>query len=396
MKIRVGVFFGGRSVEHEVSVISALQAVNAFDRSAYEIIPVYITKENEFYTGPEIGDISKYTDIPGLLERSISVLPVYEGGVLTLQRRRAKKFGSNTVAEIDVVFPIVHGTNVEDGALQGFFQTLRVPYAGCSVLSSAVGMDKYVMKTVLRDCGLPVLPGVRVRAKEFGVSPEDAIKKIESASPYPVIVKPVNLGSSVGIKLAHDEAELRDAAEYAFGFASEIIVERAVTELREINCSVLGNADAAEASECEEPVMGDEILSYEDKYGGGSKNGSKGMSGARRLLPAPIDAETRQHVRELAVEAFRAIGCCGVARIDFLMDRGTGEIWVNEINTIPGSLSFYLWEASGMKYPELLDRIVRLALEREREREALSFSLDTNILSGFSGGFKNGAKGGKR
>ncbi len=391
MKIRAGVFFGGRSVEHEVSIISAIQAVNALDKTKYEVTPVYITKDNEFYVGQSIGDISKYNDIPALLKNSLRVIPVCENGQLQLLKHPPKKFGSSLYATIDVALPVVHGTNVEDGALQGFLQTLRVPYAGCDVLSSAVGMDKYVMKTVLRDCGLPVLPCIRVGSREYAQSPEKIAAAVEDAFGYPVIVKPVNLGSSIGIKLAHERSSLLGAADYAFRFAGQIIIERAVTKLREINCSVLGNSEDAEASECEEPVGGDEILSYEDKYGKGRKTGgSKGMSGAKRLLPAPIDEKTRGDIRKLAVKTFKALGCCGVARIDFLMDSQTEEIWVNEINTIPGSLSFYLWEPMGVKYSDLLDRIISLALDREREKGNLAFSFDTNILSGYSGGFKGG------
>lgn len=397
MKVRVGVFFGGRSVEHEVSIISAIQAINAFDKNVYEIVPVYITRENEFFVGQDIGDISKYNNIKQLLSHSTRVLPVCENGRLLLLRQPQKKFGSNVCAELDVVFPIVHGTNVEDGALQGYLQTLRVPYTGCDVISSAIGMDKYVMKTVLQANNIPVLPAIRVRAKEYEEDSKKIEDKICRQIGYPAIVKPVNLGSSVGIRIAHDAAQLQEAAEYALGFSEQIIIERAVTQLREINCSVLGNADEAQASECEEPVMGDEILSYEDKYGSGKKNGggSKGMSGAKHLLPAPISPEVREKIRALAVDTFKTLGCCGVARIDFLMDSQTSEVWVNEINTIPGSLSFYLWEPVGVKYSELLDCVVKLALDRERARENLTFSFDTNILSGYSGGFKSGTKGGK-
>ncbi len=392
MKITVGLFFGGRSVEHEVSVITALQAYENFDREKYDVVPVYITHENEFYTGGDVGDITKYGDIPALLKGAVKVVPVCADGRLALMRREPKRFGSNVVAVLDVAFPAVHGTNVEDGALQGFFRTLGIPFAGCDVMASAVGMDKYAQKLLYRSTGLPVLSALRLGAEGDREAFCDLAEKQLS---YPMIVKPLDLGSSVGIRLAHDRAGLLEALDYAFSFAPEVLTEQAVQHLRELNCSVLGDREEARASEVEEPIMGDEILSYEDKYGsGGGKGGktgaSKGMRGLKRLLPAPISPELREKIREAAVAAFQALDCCGVARIDFLMDDETGQYWVNEINTNPGSLSFYLWEPVGLPYPQLLDELVKLALKRERRRGDFHHEIETGILAGFSGGSKGG------
>ena len=307
MKIKIGVFFGGKSVEHEVSIISAIQAFNAFDRNKYDVIPVYITKNNEFYTGEAVGKIEEYKNIPALLKKSTRVLIVSDGGKTKLVCYPMKKFGDSTVAEIDVAFPVVHGTNVEDGALQGFFQTLNIPYAGCDVVSSAVGMDKYVMKTVLKDNDIPVLDCVVKTALEFSNDPDSVVNDIKEKIGLPAIVKPVNLGSSVGIKIGHDEEELKEALDYAFGFAGKVLVERAVEQLREINCSVCGDVDFAEASECEEPVSTDEILSFEDKYvSGGSKDTkSSGMASLKRKIPAEISEQTREEIRNMAVKAFK-------------------------------------------------------------------------------------------
>ncbi len=391
MKIKVGVMFGGKSVEHEVSVITGIQAINAFDREKYDIVPIYIAKDGGMYCGEDIGKIEAYRDIKALVARSVRVLPVGENGRLTLNRQPPKKFGNNVYDTLDVVLPAVHGTNVEDGALQGFLHTLGVPYAGCDVLASAVGMDKYVMKAVLKDCGLPVLPCVRFDVKRWHKKREEVVAELEEKLRYPIIIKPVNLGSSVGIKIGRDRAGLVEAVDYAFDFAMTVLAENAVVNLREINCSVLGDYERAEASECEEPVNTDEILSYEDKYASGGKSGGgKGMSGLKRLLPAPITPEMREEVRSLAVRAFRALGCSGVARIDFLLDTEENRLWINEINTIPGSLSFYLWEPVGVKYPELLDRMIMLALKRKRESEDINYSFDTNILENFGGGAKGG------
>ncbi len=394
MKIRVGVFFGGKSVEHEVSVISAIQAFNAFDREKYDVIPVYITKDNEFYTGEYAGKIEEYRDIPALIRKSTRVIVVNDGGRTKLVRYPMKKFGDSTEAEIDVAFPVVHGTNVEDGALQGYFQTLNIPYAGCDVVSSAVGMDKYVMKAVLKDNGIPVLDCVTVTALEYAKDSDKIIDETEQKIGFPAIVKPINLGSSVGIKIGRDKDGLAEALDYAFTFSGRVLVERAITNLREINCSVCGDKDEAKASECEEPIGSDEILSFEDKYvsGGAKDSKSSGMASLKRKIPADISKETREEIRSVAVKAFKCLGCSGVSRIDFMIDSDENKVYLNEINTIPGSLAFYLWESVGVKYPRLLDKMVSLALKRERELKNLNFTFKSNILAEAKLG---GVKGGK-
>jgi D-alanine-D-alanine ligase len=397
MKIKVGVFFGGQSVEHEVSIISGIQAIHAFNREKYDIVPIYITKNNEMYAGDSISDIEAYKDIPSLLKMSQKVILVNENKKLTIVRYPMKKFGNNIIDSIDVAFPIVHGTNVEDGTLQGFFRTLCIPYVGCDVTASAIGMDKYIMKTVLKDNDIPVLDCICCDVKKYNLNPDTIIAGVEEKIGYPVIVKPINLGSSVGIKVAKNKSELEDAFDYAFQFANKILIEKAITSLREINCSVLGDYETAEASECEEPVGSDEILSYEDKYLSGngsskSEGGSKGMTSLSRKLPAPLSKEKREKIRSLAVKTFQVLNCNGVSRIDFMIDTETDQLYVNEINTIPGSLAFYLWEPVGVKYDELLDRMVVLALKRDRELNEISYSFDTNILSGVKLGGMKGSK----
>ena len=380
MKIRVGVFFGGKSVEHEVSVISGLQAYNAFDKDKYEPIAIYITKDNELYTGEAISDIANYRNIPELLKKSTRVFFMCEQGKVELVQYPAKKFGNSVVAQMDVAFPVVHGANVEDGCLQGFLRHYNIPFAGCDVMASAVTMDKYVMKTVLKDNDIPVLDCVTLNVREYQTDETKALHKVENKIAYPVIVKPVNLGSSVGIKVAKDQDQLREALEYAFTFGAKVLVERAIMNLREINCAVLGDYEEAEASECEEPISSDEILSYEDKYVAGSKSGSAGMRTAKRELPADLTPERREEIRQLAVKTFQVLNCNGVSRIDFMIDKDMDKVYVNEINPIPGSLAFYLWEALGKPYAELLDDMVKLALKREREEKNMMTSFDSNIL----------------
>lgn len=395
MKIQVAVLFGGKSVEHEISVISALQAMNSIPTEKYHIIPVYITKSGEFYTGAPLREINRYRDIPSLLKDCVKVAFVPQNGRTAIVRTPGKKFGNNTVAVPDVAFPIVHGTNVEDGNLQGFLGTLGLPYVGCDVLSSAVGMDKYVMKSVLAAEGIPVLPALRFRAS---VPMEEIAHKAEASIGYPLIVKPVNLGSSVGISKVSDREELFTALDLAFTFADVVLLERAVVKLKEINCSVVGDEDGAEASVLEEPVAQDKILSYKDKYMDGGKGGktggkSSGMASLKRKIPAEIPDSVAEEVKDLAVKAFLAMGCSGLVRIDFMLDMAEDKVYLNEINTIPGSLAFYLWEPAGVKYPVLLDRLLSLAVKRARKQSELTYSFDTNVFA-MGGGF-GGAKGSK-
>ena len=410
MKIKVGVLFGGKTVEHEISIISAIQAMGYLDRNKYDVIPIYITKNNEFYVGEEVGKIESYTDINSLIKNSQRVIMVRDDNKVNLIKYPQKMFSKGVVDYIDIAFPVVHGTNVEDGTLQGFLKMFNIPYVGCDVLSSAVGMDKYVMNTVLKDNGIPVLDCKCYTAKQYDENEEAIIEEIEKVIGYPLIVKPVNLGSSIGISKAENRTELYDSLDTAFRYATKVLVETAVQNLKEINCSVLGDYEDAEASECEEPVSSDKILTFAEKYIGDgsakgakgtkggvkSSGGSKGMATLKRKIPADITDEQRDTIRDLAVKAFKCLGCGGVSRIDFMMDTKTGNIWLNEINTIPGSLSFYLWEPIGVKYTELLDRMISLALKREREGENITYTFDSNVLQGVRlGGGTKGAKGTK-
>ncbi|MCD7891390.1 MAG: D-alanine--D-alanine ligase [Ruminococcus sp.] len=393
MKINLAVLFGGKSVEHEVSVISAVQAMSSLNKEKYNIIPIYITKGNEFYTGDQLFDINSYKNIPELLKSCTECVLVRSENKVILMRQKMKKLGSNIISEIDIAFPIVHGTNVEDGALQGYLQMLDIPYVGCDVLSSAVGMDKFAMKILLKDAGFPVLDCCRF-ADFQAENLEKCLDEVEVKFSYPVIVKPINLGSSVGISKASDRRSLEKAMEEAFEFADRILVEPAVVKLKEINCAVVGDSESTEASVCEEPVQCDEILSYKDKYvSGGKSDGSEGMATLKRKIPADITPQQEEFIRKTAVDAFRYLGCTGVTRIDFMIDMESDKVYLNEINTIPGSLAFYLWEPKGVKYTELLDRLINLALKRYRKNEKISYSFDTNILS-MGGSF--GAKGSKR
>ena len=383
MKIKVGVFFGGKSVEHEVSIITAIQAIENMDKDKYDIVPIYITKDNKMYCGDLIGNISNYKDIDNLLKNSIQIILAQKDNKVVLLRCDKKIYQNDVYDYIDIAFPIVHGTNVEDGTLQGFLKMFNLPYVGCDVISSSVGMDKYVCKCVLKDNDIPILECKCISAKDYNEDSDNTIKEIETKFSYPVIVKPINLGSSVGIKIAKNQEELKDAIENAFAYSRKVLVERAIKNLKEINCSVVGDYEFAKASECEEPVKTDEILSYKDKYiSGGKKTGAmKSMNASVLRLPANIDKNVKERIQELALKTFDVLGCSGVIRIDFMIDNDTNEIFVN---AIPGSLSFHLWKATDLNYTKLLDELIDLALKRNREEKNITYSFDSNILSGVS------------
>ncbi len=390
MKIKIGVIFGGRSVEHEISIITANQAMSSINKDKYEIIPLYISKKGLMYTGEGLDDLKSFKDMDKLIKGLTQVSLINDGTNINVVRFPMKKFGDNIINTIDVAFPAMHGTNGEDGSIAGFLETINVPYIGCDILSASIGMDKIMMRRILKEVGIPSLDYIAFYSCDYIRDEDKFISQVEEKLRYPVIVKAGNLGSSVGIKKAKDRASLIEAIEYSMQFSDRIMIENAITNLKEVNCSVLGDVSNAQPSECEEPVGSDEILSYTDKYmSGGSKNktgniGSPkqgGMASLKRKLPAEISDEMKAEIQKLAVETFKVLGCNGVSRIDFLVDNDTNEVFVNEINTIPGALSYYLWEATGKSFSEEIDDLVQIAMKRKRERENLIFSYDQNILA---------------
>ena len=411
MKIKVGVFFGGNSVEHEISVITMNQAISSLDPEKYEIVPIYIAKNGVMYTGDDLFDLYSFKDMDVLLKRCYKVAVINDGNGVKVVRTPAPWIGKRVLNTIDVAFPIVHGTNCEDGTIAGFVTLLGLPFVGPDIVASSIGMDKILQKKILRQSGISVVDFVSFYSVEYIKDEEAVLNKVEKELTYPMIVKPGNLGSSVGIRKAKNKVELEEAIEFAMEFADRIIVEKAVEDLKEINCSVIGNLTETEASVCEEPFFTDEILSYTDKYIGdgkskggtigGGKTGSSKLGGqkgentqfANKKIPADISKEKTEEIQNLAQEVFKVLGCSGVSRIDFLIDQKTDKVYVNEINTIPGALSYYLWEATGKSFEKELDEIIEIAIKRHRDKEKLTFSYDQNILA-MQGGVK-GAKGGK-
>lgn len=390
MKTTIGVFFGGRSTEHEISVISASQAMHAINKDKYDVVPIYISKQGKWYTGNALLDIQNYRNTTELLAQVEEIYMEPTFGDYNIYKKKRSLFGSSILKHLDVVIPVLHGSNGEDGIFEGVLETIGIPYAGCCTLSSANGMDKITMKMILKSCSIPVVDYVWFTDKEWFARRNEIIDQIEREIGYPVIVKPANLGSSVGIGRARNREELIEKVDGAEIYTTRIIVEDMVEELQEINCSVLGDCDECEASVLEEPIKSGEILSYEDKYVGGTK-GAKGMQAAQKRIPADLPKAETERIQFLARETFRVLSCHGVSRVDMIIDRKTRDIYVNEINTIPGSLSFYLWEATGISFEQLMDRLVELAIKRKREQGMKTVSYDHNIFN-LGGGIKGGIK----
>ncbi len=358
-RIRVGVIFGGRSVEHEVSLVSATSVIDALDKNKYEVIPIGIAPTGKWLSS---------ADTLRLLKAKQSVESEPEKILIPDPRRQSLVAFDNVTNEIkklDVIIPLIHGTYGEDGSLQGLLELADIPYVGAGVLGSAVGMDKIIQKEILRQAKVPVTPSVWFLFGAFKLQQKKIVREIETKLKYPLFVKPANSGSSVGISKAHDRKELTAFIELASQFDRKILVEQAVKEAREIECAVIGN-DEPQASALGEIIPSNEFYDYDAKYVDGKTAES---------IPAKLPKTVAKKIQQYALDAFRVLDCAGMARVDFLIVRRTNRIFLNEINTIPGftSISMYpkLWQASGISYPELLDKLIQLALERYAEKKKL-------------------------
>lgn len=388
MKLNIGVLFGGNSVEHEVSIISASQAIAAIDKERYHVIPLYLTKDHRLFSGDALLDVKNFRNMNALLKKSKQVSIVKLQQRFYIQPIKGRLF--TKPQEVDIVIPVVHGTHCEDGSIQGYLETIGIPYSGSDVISAGLGQDKVYMKMVFEHHNIPMVPWMYFNSNEFQNDSQKVLTKIQNTVGLPCVIKPARLGSSVGISLVKTMESLVDAIEDAMNYDTKIVVEKAVTDLREVNCSVLGDEISVEASVLEEVMKYDAILSYKDKYQSNSK--SKGMASTSRICPAELDLTYTKKVQELAKEVFTVLGCSGVTRIDFLIDSKSMELYVNEINTIPGSLSFYLWDKSGYNFTDLMDKLIEQSIERQRRREKMVFSFDTNLLDQYSGSGSKGSK----
>ncbi|MEI3529838.1 MAG: D-alanine--D-alanine ligase family protein [Bacilli bacterium] len=392
MKIRVGVIFGGESVEHEVSIITAVQAMEYIDQDKYEIVPIYISKDRTWYTGKMLMDIGIYSDFDNLKRYAKKVTLCRKNGSFYLQTITGV-FKKN-IAEIDIAFPIVHGNNVEDGTLAGYLDTLGIPYVGSRVLGSSLGQDKVVQKQVLASENLPIVDYVWFYDTEYYTSTEMINENINKLG-YPVIVKPASLGSSVGISVVKKASDLDKAITEAIKYDTKILVEKMVSNLIEVNCAVLGNYAFQETSLIAEMLTDNDFLTYQDKYVGNGKGAKKGgskegMASSDFIIPARLDDKITNEIYDLSKKAFRALNLSGVARIDFLIDKKSKKVYINEPNTIPGCLSFYMFNPTGKNYTKLLDEMITIAIKDYKSRCKKTYSFDSNILSNY-----NGLKGGK-
>ena len=402
MKIKVGVIFGGETVEHEVSIISAIQAMNKMDEEKYDIIPIYITKDREWYTGDMLKDIEVYQDFDLIKKYSDNVVLYYKNGSYVLQKK--KGLFKNVVKEIDIAFPITHGTNVEDGVLQGYLQTIGIPYVGPNVYAGVVGQDKAFMKDVWKNANLPITNYIWFYDIDYKQNEEEILEKAKKMK-YPLIVKPATTGSSVGISVCQNEQQLKEGIDEAIQYDGKIIIEEVVENLKEVNIAIMGNYENQKVSEIEEVISANKFLTYTDKYIGNGKNGkikgatkaatkstSKGMASANRKIPAEIDEKKRKEIEDIAIKAFKVLGSSGNSRIDFLIDEKDNKVYINEINSIPGSLAFYLWDAKNINFSQVLDDMINIGIKDYKKRTSKTHSFETNILKGFTNGLK-GAKG---
>ncbi len=376
-KLRVGLLFGGRSGEHEVSLTSAASVLKALDPAKYVVVTIGISREGHWLVGSAAEKL-----LPGVIENGVPVMPSVDPttpALIPLNSPQlpvtaAREARDSSSMKLDVVFPVLHGTFGEDGTVQGMLELAGIPYVGAGVLGSAAGMDKDVMKRLFRDAGLPIAKWLLALREDWERNPAPIRKLVGAKIRYPLFVKPANLGSSVGISKVRNARALDPAMELAGQYDRKILVEKAV-DGREIECAVLGN-DRPEASVPGEIIPINEFYDYEAKY---IKEGSE------LIIPARLTRRQAEKVRELAVRAFQAIDCAGMARVDFLLDRRTGKIFVNEINTIPGftpiSMFPKLWEATGIPYPELIDRLIELALERRRDKSRTRYTYEPTSRS---------------
>lgn len=358
--LRVGVIFGGRSGEHEVSLNSARNVMDALQRAGHTVIPLGITPAGHWLTGGDpLAQLSAAAALPDSALRADAQPSADEQPSWALLPHGA----GASLPQLDVIFPVLHGTYGEDGTVQGLLEMANLPYVGCGVLASAVAMDKLVAKHLFAQAGLMQTPYLGVRRRRWRTAPDAVVQEVEAQLAYPLFVKPANLGSSVGISKAKDRTSLAAALDLAAGYDQKIVIEAAVANPREIEVSVLGN-DAPQASVPGEIVPGNEFYDYEAKYV---------SDNSRLIIPARLDAATTASIQSMAIRAFQAVDASGLARVDFLMDDATGVIYLNEVNTMPGftRISMYpkLWEASGLSYPALVDRLLDLALDQYAERQ---------------------------
>lgn len=391
-KLTVAVVFGGRSVEHDVSVVTGHQIMKAFDPNHYEIIPIYITREGKWYTGDPLMKLDNFQNEvishKGVEQVILSPTVQHHGLIINPVVGRLQK---NELKRIDVVFPAIHGSHGEDGTLQGLCEMADVPYVGCAVLASAVANDKAITKAVLDYHRIPVVDGVLIHRDDWTHNREKVLENITETFELPVFVKPATLGSSIGVTRADTRESLAVSLDIATNFDRRVLVEKAIIGAVEINCAVMGYGDDIQASVLEQPVSWETFLTYEEKY----MRGGGGMKGAERIIPAPISQGLTAKIQQYAISAFRAIDGRGIARIDFLAYPDEEVVYLNEINTMPGSLAFYLWRESGLSAGQVVEKLVKLAQDAYADKRKNTYDYQTNLIQLTASRGLKGVKGTK-
>lgn len=387
MKLNIGVIFGGNSTEHEISIISAVQAINNMDKDKYNVIPIYLSKDSKLYYSEEYKKVENFKNLSSAMKMGTEVLLTKKSGELVLIK---DSFPFKVIKNIDVIFPILHGYNTEDGTIAGYLEMLGVPYCESDIYASAIGQDKILQKMVLKESGVRVCEYRYFYESDYLKDQEKVLANVMEL-PFPLIIKPARQGSSVGIGVAHNKEELIAKIEEALEYDEKILVEEVVVDLKELNISVLGDNSSYELSDIEEVYGKDEILSYQDKYMSGAKGASKGMASTGRKIPADIDKNIQKEMEDMALKAAKALNISGVVRIDFMLDKKSNKLYLNELNIIPGSLAFYLWKSKNVEYKELLDRVINIGIKKFQNKNKKLSSFETNVLESF-----NGTKGVKK
>lgn len=397
MKKTVAVFFGGQACEHDISIVTGSQLIENIDKTCYNIVPIYIARDGQWFTGNKLLEIEFFRsfDAEDSSLHKVHIEPMANDRRLIYETKKSGLFSKKEEKfdVIDVAIIAMHGLNGEDGTLQGLLELTDIPYTSSGVLGSSVGMDKALMKAAFRGAGIPVLPGICILRNQWEKNADLVIAKIENELNYPLFVKPANLGSSIGISRADDRDELYQSIEIAIRYDRRIVIEKAVVNIAEYNCSAMGFNDDVRVSVCEQPVSWESFLTFEEKYlRDNMSSKTSGMEGMGRILPAQIPEELTAQIQSLSNDIFRLLDCKGVVRIDFIFDQDEQVLYANEINTIPGSFAFYLWEPLGITYSQLIDQLMQLAQDAHRERKRSVFAYDSDVLKKAKFGSK-GSKG---
>lgn len=392
-KTTVGVIFGGRSVEHDVSIVTANQIISAFDENRYEIVAIYITRDGKWFAGEPLKNLDNFKDdeitsYDGVEEVILSPDVRHHG---LIRNPLAGRFKKSDVIRLDLLFPAIHGSHGEDGTLQGLFELADIPYIGFATCGSALTNDKVLTKQILQQNDIPVVDGVNFSRSDWLNNPDDIIERIQDKLTFPVFVKPATLGSSIGVSRADDAEKIYGSIDMAVNFDRKILVESAVMNGIEINCAVMGYGDDITVSVLEQPLSWSDFLAFEDKY----LRGDEGMKSADRIIPAPLSDDLTQKIQDISKRAFSAVDGRGIVRIDYLIKPDEGEIYLNEMNTMPGSLSFYLWRETNMSNEEVVDKLAKLARDAYADKRRNIYDYKTNLLEVAAGRGLKGSKGTK-